>query len=75
MISTNGKTILVADDEVRLLEFCLRELRTAGHTVLTCTSGADALQMLAADRIPNGHTLIALQWLQIHGESLRERWC
>jgi ADP-ribose pyrophosphatase len=35
----------------------------------------DALQLLADDRIPNGHTLIALQWLHIHGESLRERWC
>jgi len=34
----------------------------------------DALQMLAENRIPNGHTLIALQWLQVHGESLRERW-
>ena len=36
---------------------------------------ADALQLLAQDRIPNGHTLIALQWLQIHGDALRERWC
>ncbi len=36
---------------------------------------ADALQMVADDRIPNGHTLIALQWLQIHGDALRERWC
>ena len=35
----------------------------------------DALRMLAENRIPNGHTLIALQWLQIHGDSLRERWC
>ena len=35
----------------------------------------DALRMVAADRIPNGHTLIALQWLQIHGDTLRERWC
>ena len=35
----------------------------------------DALQLLAADRVPNGHTLIALQWLQIHGDALRERWC
>ncbi len=35
----------------------------------------DALQMLAENRIPNGHTLIALQWLHIHGESLRGRWC
>lgn len=34
----------------------------------------DALQMLAENRIDNGHTLIALQWLQIHGDALRERW-
>lgn len=41
------------------------------HSVLR----EDALRLLADDRIPNGHTLIALQWLHIHGESLRERWC
>ena len=35
----------------------------------------EALRMVAEDRMPNGHTLIALQWLQIHGDSLRERWC
>ena len=35
----------------------------------------EALQMLADNRIPNGHTLIALQWLHIHGDSVRERWC
>ena len=34
----------------------------------------DALELLAANRIPNGHTLIALQWLAIHSDSLRERW-
>src|SRR6056297_685832 len=34
----------------------------------------EALALLAADRIPNGHTLIALQWLQLHAQSLRERW-
>ncbi|MEH6582007.1 MAG: NUDIX domain-containing protein [Halioglobus sp.] len=34
----------------------------------------EALQLLADDRIPNGHTLIALQWLQIHGDALKERW-
>lgn len=36
---------------------------------------SEALQLLAQNRIPNGHTLIALQWLHIHGDSLRERWC
>jgi ADP-ribose pyrophosphatase len=35
----------------------------------------EALQMLADDRIPNGHTVIALQWLQINGDALRSRWC
>lgn len=35
----------------------------------------DALQLLADNLVPNGHTLIALQWLHIHAESLRKRWC
>ena len=35
----------------------------------------EALELLARDCVPNGHTLIALQWLQIHGDALRERWC
>lgn len=35
---------------------------------------SEALALLAQDRIPNGHTLIALQWLQLHGETLRQRW-
>ncbi|MCB1847425.1 MAG: NUDIX domain-containing protein [Halieaceae bacterium] len=34
----------------------------------------EALELLARDRVPNGHTLIALQWLQIHGAELRRRW-
>ena len=34
----------------------------------------DALQMVRDNRIPNGHTLIALQWLHIHGDALRQRW-
>lgn len=25
-------------------------------------------------RISNGHTLVALQWLRIHGDALRQRW-
>ncbi len=32
------------------------------------------MAMLDEGRINNGHTLIALQWLRIHGEALRERW-
>lgn len=34
----------------------------------------EALQMLREDRIPNGHTLIALQWLALQGDALRQRW-
>ena len=34
----------------------------------------EALALLAEDRIPNGHTLIALQWLRIHCDRLRQRW-
>jgi ADP-ribose pyrophosphatase len=51
-------------------------LQEEGEDILVhSVSRMDALQLLADDRIPNGHTLIALQWLHIHGESLRERWC
>jgi ADP-ribose pyrophosphatase len=35
---------------------------------------ADAFALLAQNRIPNGHTLISLLWLQNHIHSLRERW-
>lgn len=35
---------------------------------------AEALELLAADRVPNGHTLVALQWLALHGEQLRRDW-
>ena len=51
-------------------------LQEEGEDILVhSVSRSDALQLLADDRIPNGHTLIALQWLHIHGASLRERWC
>ncbi|MEQ8514059.1 MAG: NUDIX domain-containing protein [Chromatocurvus sp.] len=35
---------------------------------------SEALDLLAADRIANGHTLVALQWLALHGDRLRRRW-
>lgn len=34
----------------------------------------EALDMLARGEIVNGHTLIALQWLQLQGDALRQRW-
>lgn len=50
-------------------------LEEEGEDILVhAVSRADALQLLADNRIPNGHTLIALQWLKIHGDALRERW-
>ncbi len=54
----------------------LHGLQDEGEDILVhSVSREDALHMLADNLIPNGHTLIALQWLHIHGESLRERWC
>lgn len=35
---------------------------------------AEAFELLAQNRIPNGHTLISLQWLKLNIDSLRERW-
>ncbi len=54
----------------------LHGLQEEGEDILVhAVARTDALQMLADNRIPNGHTLIALQWLHIHGAALRERWC
>lgn len=35
---------------------------------------ADAFELLARNRVPNGHTLISLLWLQNNIDGLRERW-
>lgn len=54
----------------------LHGLHDEGEDILVhSVPRATALAMMVDNLIPNGHTLIALQWLQIHGESLRERWC
>ena len=50
-------------------------LQHEGEDILVhSVSRQDAFELLARNRIPNGHTLIALQWLQLQGTSLRERW-
>jgi ADP-ribose pyrophosphatase len=50
-------------------------LQEEGEDILVHTiDRSEALELLSEDRVPNGHTLIALQWLHIHGESLKERW-
>ena len=36
---------------------------------------SQVLDWLAAGKINNGHTLIALQWLAMNGDKLRQRWC
>lgn len=35
---------------------------------------ADAFELLRHNRVPNGHTLISLLWLQNNIDALRERW-
>jgi ADP-ribose pyrophosphatase len=35
---------------------------------------SDLMALLDTGGVNNGHTLIALQWLRIHGEALRQRW-
>tara|TARA_R110000823_G_scaffold295738_6_gene415694 strand:+ start:21097 stop:21717 length:621 start_codon:yes stop_codon:yes gene_type:complete len=50
-------------------------LQEEGEDILVhSVARTEALALLAADRVPNGHTLIALQWLHIHADFLRERW-
>lgn len=70
-------------EQVRL--FCGRVLRAGVGSI----QGADAegedilvhrvprleaLAMLERGEIVNGHTLVALQWLQLRGDALRQRW-
>lgn len=70
-------------EQVRL--FCGRVDRAAigelhgldeeGEDILVHSVPVDeALALLAADRVPNGHTLISLLWFQNHVADLRERW-
>ena len=54
----------------------LKGLAEEGEDILVhAIPRADAMQLLAEDRVPNGHTLISLLWLKSHAEQLRERWC
>ena len=70
-------------EQVRL--FCGRvESAQVGSVLGLASEGEDilvhsvprreALKMFSDNQIPNGHTLIALQWLQIHGDDIRQRW-
>ena len=50
-------------------------LDTEGEDILVHSiPRLEALEMLASGQINNGHTLIALQWLQVHGDTVREQW-
>jgi ADP-ribose pyrophosphatase len=54
----------------------LHGLAEEGEDILVhSVSRQDAMQLLEQDRVPNGHTLIALLWLKNHADDLRERWC
>lgn len=53
----------------------LRGLDEEGEDILVHSVPVDeAMALLAADRVPNGHTLISLLWFQNHAAALRERW-
>jgi two-component system cell cycle sensor histidine kinase/response regulator CckA len=47
-----GETILVVDDEVEVGNLARDILELAGYTVMTSTSGEDALAMLVRDELP-----------------------
>ena len=50
MSTTNGKTILVADDESHILNVVSLKLRNAGYTVVTARDGQEALELAQAER-------------------------
>lgn len=50
-------------------------LAEEGEDILVHRLGrGEVMELLAQDRINNGHTLVALQWFALHWERLRERW-
>ena len=49
--SINGKTVLVVDDDTRLLQIASTCLRHAGYNVLTAENAQQALAHLAASKI------------------------
>ena len=50
-------------------------LQTEGEDILVHeVARTDAMKLLAANQIPNGHTLVALQWLALHVDTVREQW-
>ncbi len=58
---------VVEDGEVHGLD-------TEGEDILVHSiPRGEALEMLALGQITNGHTLIALQWLQVHAHTVREK--
>lgn len=53
----------------------VRGLDEEGEDILVHRLAVDeALELLAQNRINNGHTLVALQWFALHRERLRQRW-
>jgi ADP-ribose pyrophosphatase len=53
----------------------VRGLDSEGEDILVHRLAADeVLELLAAGRINNGHTLVALQWFALHRRDLRARW-
>ena len=49
--ATTPATLLLVDDEPSILSALRRLLRPTGHTVLTATSGAEGLALLAAQEV------------------------
>ena len=76
LVTATSRLIVLMDHEVELLRAMrvseISDLQTEKQELTVLYE--EALQMLADNRIPNGHTLIALQWLALNGDSLRQRW-
>lgn len=53
----------------------VRGLAEEGEDILVHrVSREHALELLAANQVGNGHTLVALQWFALHGERLKDAW-
>ncbi|WP_425101584.1 transporter substrate-binding domain-containing protein [Tropicibacter sp. S64] len=52
VIPGQGETILIVEDELKLLELTAEAVRAMGYTVLTATNGQEALDLIARENPP-----------------------
>lgn len=71
MSGAASKVLLLVDDEARILSALQRALRREGYEILTASSGAEALEVLAerpVDMLVSDHKMPGMNGLELLGQ-------